>query len=190
MSSDDFSEKFTKGRYDSSETLVQGHHHTKKHHAGTKHHAQHLVSKDAAQEEKEMEQTFADEEAAAAAKEAAEAAAKLDAKLKKEYAERFSQANEYDGSVHKAGQRFHVDDGTAVGGVNLYAQNHQGHMKHPAQHHHKMHKKTHHKKHMIHKPHAVHKHELPESFDHELHGEVAHQPAANLAQVHHKGAVK
>lgn len=76
--------------------------------------------------------------------------------LKRDYNMRLSQANKFDGLIHlENGKRMFVDDGTIVGGVNVYAQKHKNkahaHDKHPSQHH-AGHKKAHktHKKHVAH----------------------------------------
>jgi hypothetical protein len=156
------SEDFTRGRFDTSETLAQGHHHghTKKHHLNQhkQHHSapkHHLANKDKdpAQEEKEMEETYEKEEAAAAAVGKVKAQQEAEVKAKRDYEWRMQNANEFDGLVRLPnGQKMFAGDGAIVDGVNLYSQQHHGHMKHPSQHH-----KTHKKAHKVHKKHAAHK---------------------------------
>lgn len=169
------SEDFTRGRFDTSETLVQGHHHghTKKHHL-TQHKQHHSApkhnlankDKDPAQEEKEMEETYEKEEAAAAEVGKVKAQQEAVVKAKRDYEWRMQNANEFDGLVRLPnGQKMFTDDGAMVDGVNLYSQQHhpkhKDHTKHATQHH-KTHKKVaHHKKH---KSHVNQKHvQAPES---------------------------
>lgn len=91
-------EMFTKGRFDSSETLAQ-----QTHHKHAKHPHQHLAQpkdKDPVQEEKEMEEVYAKEEAAAAEAARVKALVEHEAKMKAEYEARLAAADQYDGTVH------------------------------------------------------------------------------------------
>lgn len=118
--------------------------------------------------------------------------------LKRDYNMRLSQANKFDGLIHlENGKRMFVDDGTIVGGVNVYAQKHKNkahaHDKHPSQHH-AGHKKAHktHKKHAAHKPHAHKKHDAahaPEKVQAAPEQQQAPQAPSHFVQKH-KSAVK
>jgi len=135
------SEDFSRGRFDTSETLGQVHHrHAKKHHMSQKK-RHHSAPKAPRQQVAHVDQA---------------ADIEYETKLKRDYNMRLAEANKFDGLVHLAnGKRMFVDDGTTVGGVNLSQKKHE---KHPSQH--KGHKKAHKalKKHAVHKTQGHKKH--------------------------------
>jgi hypothetical protein len=100
------------------------------------------------------------EEAAAAQAAKIKAQMDLQAKLEREYNERLSNANPYDGTVHLGnGQKVFVDSGDLVDGVNVYSQHkqHERHAKASMEKKHKTHHKMAVKEQMGHKKHASHK---------------------------------
>jgi len=158
MSSDDFSERFTGGRFDHTESLSSNlkHGHGKKHHKLAQRRRHHSAPKKAHQQKVAHADVGTDK-----------AEHEREVQLKRDYNKRLSEANKFDGLIHLPnGKRMFVDDGTIVGGVNVYAQGQkhkskaQAHAKHPSQHH-AGHKKGHktHKKHAAHKAHAHKKHD-------------------------------
>lgn len=165
MDSDEFSDKFSRGRFDTSETLGQVHHgHAKKHHMTHKRKHNSAPRQQAVHIDQASEMEY-------------------ESKLKRDYNMRLAEANKFDGLVHLPnGKRMFVDDGTTVGGVNLSQKKHE---KHPSQH--KGHKKAHktHKKHASHKSQGHKKHEASQVHE----NKPEPQATAHFAQ-EQKGAVK
>jgi hypothetical protein len=118
------SEVFTKGKFDSSESLVQHKGHKKHHrHQALAHEQPPTKEEQEAAAEKEFNEEYA--------KSAQEQKIKdLEIKkkvLEQQYAERMAAAGQHDGLVPVGGKKIFVDDGTVVGGVNVLAAHHSHH---------------------------------------------------------------
>ena len=181
------SEEFTKGKFDSSETLAQGHHNAhKKHHLK---HPQTISQKEKTpeQEEQEFEAEEANEQAAANQAKFIKTQMETQARHNAEYQMRLSSANQFDGLVHLPdGQKQFVDDGSIVNGANLYSQQKHHHQAkhHVGGHHAKTagHAPAHHQHKKVHATHGHKHHAAPVSVS-SNHHMVAHAQS-------HKGAVK
>ena len=108
------SEEFTKGRFDTSETLAHKGHGKRHHNMAQKKHRRHHSAP------KVPQQQIAHVDEAALKQEQEEITS-----LKRDYNKRMASANQFDGLIHLPnGKRMFVDDGAIVGGINVYAQQH------------------------------------------------------------------